>query len=135
MERRFLQLTVAIAGLVPVAGGLAGVIWGPAMLGEPAQGPFDSHFRYLSGLLAAIGVAYWSAIPQIETEGAKFGLLTLIVVAGGFSRALGMLIAGPPGGVMSTALIMELVVTPALYLWQTRIERLATAVDLAPAQG
>jgi hypothetical protein len=135
LERRLLQITVAIAGLVPVAGGLAGVIWGPAMLGEPTQGPFDSHFRYLSGLLAAIGVAYWSAIPDIETANRKFSLLTLIVVAGGFSRALGMLIAGPPGGAMNAALIMELVVTPALYLWQARIQRLATVVDLAPAQG
>jgi hypothetical protein len=137
LERRLLQVSVAIAGLVPVAGGLAGVLWGPAVLGEPAQGPFDSHFRYLSGLLAAIGVAYWTAIPEIETEGAKFALLTVIVVAGGFSRALGMLIAGPPGGVMSAALIMELVVTPLLYLWQARVQRLATMppVDAAPAQG
>ncbi len=137
MERRLLQLSVAIAGLAPVAGGMAGVLWGPAALGEQAQGAFDSHFRYLSGLLAAIGVAYWTAIPEIEAEGAKFALLTIIVVAGGFSRALGMLIAGPPGAAMSAALIMELVVTPLLYLWQARIQRLATMphVDAAPAQG
>ncbi len=137
MERRLLQILVAIGGVVPVAGGLAGVFWGPAALGEPAHGAFDSQFRYLSGLLAAIGVAYWSTIPEIETEGAKFALLTLIVVAGGFSRALGMLIAGPPGAVMSAALIMELVVTPLLYLWQARVQRLATMppVDAAPAHG
>jgi hypothetical protein len=32
---------------------------------------------------------------------------------------------------------MELVVTPLLYLWQARIQRLATMphVDAAPAQG
>jgi hypothetical protein len=137
LERRLLQICVAIAGLAPVAGGIAGVLWGPAALGAPGQGAFDSHFRYLSGLLAAIGVAYWTTIPDIETEGAKFALLTLVVVAGGFSRALGMLIAGPPGAAMSAALIMELVVTPLLYLWQTRVQRLATMppVDAAPAQG
>jgi hypothetical protein len=137
VERRLLQISVAIAGLVPVAGGIAGVLGGPAAIGEPAHGAFDSHFRYLSGLLAAIGVAYWTAIPEIETEGAKFALLTLIVVAGGFSRALGMLIAGPPGGAMSAALVMELVVTPLLYLWQARVQRLATMppVDAAAAQS
>jgi hypothetical protein len=124
LERRLLQISVAIAGLVPVGGGLAGVIWGPAMLGETVQNPLDSHFRYLSGLLAAIGVAYWTTVPEIEKEGARFGLLTLIVVAGGFSRALGMLIAGPSGVVMSAALVMELVVTPLLYLWQARVQRL-----------
>ncbi|HZC18052.1 MAG TPA: DUF4345 domain-containing protein [Caulobacteraceae bacterium] len=137
MERRFLQICVATAGLVPVAGGVAGVFWGPGGLGEEAQSPLDSHFRYLSGLLAAIGVAYWTTIPEIEKEGGKFGLLTIIVVAGGFSRALGMLIAGPPGAVMSAAMVMELVITPLLYLWQARVQRLASrpAVDAAPAQG
>jgi hypothetical protein len=137
LERRLLQISVAIAGLVPVTGGVAGVIWGPSALGEEALGPFDSHFRYLSGLLAAIGVAYWTTVPEIEKEGTKFGLLSLIVVAGGFSRALGMLIAGPPGMAMSAALIMELVITPLLYLWQARIQRLATSghVDAATAQG
>ena len=137
MERRLLQISVAIAGLVPVAGGVAGVLWGPSALGEAALSPFDNHFRYLSGLLAAIGVAYWTTVPDIEKEGAKFGLLSLIVVAGGFSRALGMLIVGPPGMVMSAALVMELVVTPLLYLWQSRVQRLATLapVDAAPARG
>jgi Domain of unknown function (DUF4345) len=114
VERRLLQISVAIAGLVPVGGGLAGVIWGPAIVGETVRAPLDSHFRYLSGLLAAIGVAYWSAIPDIEKEGARFTLLTAIVVAGGFARAMGMLVAGPPGAAMSAALIMELVVTPLI---------------------
>lgn len=126
MERLLLQISVAIGGLVPVAGGMAGVIWGPALLGESARGPLDSHFRYLSGLLAAIGIAYWTAVPDIEREGLKFSLLTLIVVAGGFSRALGMLIMGPPGPAMSAALVMELVVAPLLYLWQVRVQRRAT---------
>jgi hypothetical protein len=127
LERRLLQIGVALAGLIPVGGGLAGVIWGPAITGESAHGVLDSHFRYMSGLLAAIGVAYWSAIPDIEKEGAKFTLLTLIVVAGGFARALGMLIMGPPGLVMLAALVMELVITPLLYFWQRRVQRLATA--------
>jgi hypothetical protein len=137
LERRLLQICVAIAGLVPVAGGVAGVLWGPGGLGEEAQGPLDSHFRYLSGLLAAIGVAYWTTVPDIEKEGARFGLLTLIMVAGGFARALGMLIAGPPGAMMSAAMAMELIVTPLLYLWQARVQRLAArpAVDAAPARG
>jgi hypothetical protein len=48
-----------------------------------------------------------------------------------------MLIAGPAGMAMNAALIMELVVTPLLYLWQARIQRLATRapVDAAAAQG
>ena len=106
-------------------------------MGEQAPSPLDSQFRALSGMLAAIGVAYWTTVPDIERAGARFGLLTLIVVAGGFARALGMLIAGPPGPVMGAALALELLVAPALYLWQARVQRLAerapafTAVDAA----
>ena len=142
MERRLLQIVVAVAGLVPIAGGFAGVIWGAGGLGELAGGDLDSHYRYLSGLLAAIGVAYWSAIPEIEREGRKIGLLTLIVVAGGFARALGMLITGPPSLLMSAALIMELVVAPAIYFWQSRLARRGATprpepapIDAAGSQG
>jgi hypothetical protein len=126
MERRLLQICVAVAALVPVAGGFSGVIWGPEHAAmEPLTAGLDSHFRYLSGILAAIGVAYWTTIPDIERKGDRFTLLTVLVVAGGFCRAFGMLIVGPPGLGMTAALIMELVVTPVLYLWQTRIARIA----------
>jgi len=130
LERFALQVCVAIAALVPVAGGMDGVIWGAGALGEQAPGPLDSQVRFLSGLLAAIGVAYWTTVPEIEKAGGRFMLLTLIVVAGGFARALGMLIAGPPGLLMSAVLALELVVAPALFLWQSRIQRHA---EHAPA--
>jgi hypothetical protein len=137
MEKRLLQVSVALAALVAVTVGLAGVVWGASGLGEQAPGILDSQVRALSGILAAIGIAYWTTVPDIQRAGARFGLLTLIVVAGGFARALGMLIAGPPGPIMGAALALELLVAPALYLWQARIERLAeqahvfTAVDAA----
>jgi hypothetical protein len=137
MEKRLLQVSVSLAALVAVAVGMAGVVWGASGLGEQAPGILDSQVRALSGVLAAIGIAYWTTVPDIQRAGARFGLLTLIVVAGGFARALGMLIAGPPGPIMGAALALELLVAPALYLWQARIERLAeqasgfTAVDAA----
>ena len=51
--------------------------------------------------------------------------------------ALPILIVGPPGMVMSAALVMELVITPLLYLWQSRVQRLAALapVDAEPARG
>jgi hypothetical protein len=121
MERRLLQIAVAIAGLVPVVAGLGGALLGPALQGQVGDVALDSHYRYLSGLLLGIGLLFWSTIPAIERQGARFGLLTLIVVTGGFCRALGALIVGPPGLIMSLALTMELVVTPILYLWRQRV--------------
>ena len=124
-ERRALQVAVGVAGLVPVLGGLLGARFGAAMLGGGGDVSFDSHYRYLSGLLFGIGLAYWSTIPKIETHGERFAVLTLVVVIGGFCRAMGLLANGFPGGIMIWALGMELVITPLIYLWQSRVARLA----------
>jgi hypothetical protein len=119
-ERRLLQGALALAACVPVAGGLATVIQGVA------AGPvgLDSHYRYLSGLLLGIGLTFWSLIPRIETNGVLVRALTLFVVTGGLARLYALALRGDPG-TMRLALVMELVVTPTLCLWQARIARLA----------
>lgn len=126
-ERRALQVAVALGGLVPVGAGLAGILEGATMTGL-AAGPdaaLDSHVRYLSGLLLAIGVGFWSTIASIDAAPAtaRFRLLTAIVVTGGLSRLLGIAIASVPPASMRFGLAMELAVTPALCLWQARIAR------------
>lgn len=91
--------------------------------GTAASAPIDSHFRYLSGLLLAVGVAYWTTIPTIERSGARFRLLTAMVVVGGVGRFVALVSRG--GGVpdlpMLLALGVELGVAPLCALWQWRI--------------
>jgi hypothetical protein len=117
-----LQIAIALGGLVPVGAGLAGVILGPAMLDQNLHASAaDSHFRYLSGLLAAIGVLFWSTIPHIASRGPTVRLLTAIVVTGGLARALGLALHDPMTLATGFALVMELGVTPLLCLWQARI--------------
>jgi hypothetical protein len=120
-ERRLLQQAVGICAVVPVAAGLYGVLFGHALTGDAVSISADSHFRYLSGLLLAIGLIFWSTIPAIETKTGRFRLLTLIVVLGGLGRLIGLLLTGIPSLFMLGGLLMELVVTPVLCLWQTRI--------------
>ncbi len=81
----------------------------------------DAHYRYLSGLLLAIGVAFALSIPRIETHKGRFRLLTAIVVIGGLGRLYGVLTTGHASDVTIFALAMELIVTPALAIWQGRI--------------
>jgi hypothetical protein len=131
IERRGLQVAVAVAGLVPVSAGLMGGLYGSAAFGQMVAAGLDSHIRYLSGLLLGIGLIYWSAVPGIEKEGVRIGGLTLVVVIGGFCRALGMLVDGPAGPAALAALGMELVVAPGLYLWQRRLAHRA-AMDVVP---
>jgi hypothetical protein len=122
-ETRALQAVVALGCVVPIAGGLSGVIFGPVLTEEAVRGltDLDSQFRYLSGLLLGIGVGFASTIPQIERHRARFLLLTGIVVVGGLGRLVSAVMLGPPTKLMVAALIMELVVTPALCFWQMRI--------------
>ncbi len=124
MSRRVLQGLVAVLGLVPVLAGLSGMVLGITLAGPASPGALpgvDSHFRYLSGLLLAVGIGFWSTIPSIERRSARFRLLTALVVAGGLGRLLGVLLDGLPPAPMLGGLGMELVVTPLLCAWQARI--------------
>ena len=122
-ERTALQVAVSAACLVPLAAGGAGMLSGPAMIGGEGALALDSHFRYLSGLLFGIGLGFLSTVPAIEAHGPRFRLLTVIVVAGGIGRLISVATLGVPQDAMAAALVMELIVTPALALWQSRIAR------------
>ena len=133
LERRALQIAVAVLALVPIVGGLSGALMGQVpfvamdpMLQADARGfnvSLDSHFRYLSGLLLGIGLVAWSTIPAIERHGTRFRLITAIVFVGGLARLYGVVVMGWPGPPMVFGLVMELVVTPLLCLWQWRVAR------------
>jgi Domain of unknown function (DUF4345) len=122
-ELRALQSAVALGSLVPISAGAAGILLGPRLVAAAFAAPpdLDSHFRYLSGLLLAIGFGFASTIPRIETHRRRFRFLTAVVVLGGIGRLVSLLSIGPPSPVMQAALVMELVVTPALALWQHRV--------------
>jgi hypothetical protein len=124
MERRCLQSVIGLLALVPIAAGLLGGLRGPSAFGiDPATVTvdLDSHVRYLSGILLAIGLGFWSTIPAVEKRGRRFRLLTALVVTGGGMRALSLAGAGLPGWPMRVALALELVATPLLALWQARL--------------
>ena len=126
-EKRALQIAVAMACVVPISAGAAGMLLGPEMLGagNVVAADLDSHFRYLSGLLLAIGLGFASTVTQIEARGGRFRLLTCLVVVGGVGRLGSLVSVGAPSRVMVAALVMELLVTPGLALWQHRVARAA----------
>jgi len=113
--RRAAQTSFAVAGIVPVVAGLWGVF-------HPVAGSVGSqlnHGRYLSGLLFAIGLAYWAAIPHIERQTVCIRVLTGIVAIGGCCRLLGVMLGDPLSLPVAGALAMELAVTPLLCFWQS----------------
>jgi hypothetical protein len=122
-ERRLLQLAVALGCSVPLLAGGAGMIEGPSMLrgvGSAVPPDLDSHFRYLSGLLFAVGLGFASCIPRIEAKTARFRLLALLVFVGGLGRLVSYAFVGTPGAGHVFGLGLELVAMPLLVVWQAR---------------
>lgn len=134
-ERKALQWVVAMGAIVPVAAGLYGVLFGPGLTGDSISVSGDSHYRYLSGLLLAIGIGFWSVAPAIEAKSGRMRVLTALVVVGGLARLAGLFLTGLPSLPMLASLAMELVVTPIVCLWQTRVANRWTPADAAHPQA
>ncbi|MEN3748133.1 DUF4345 domain-containing protein [Sphingomonas sp. HF-S3] len=123
-ERRLLQTAVAIVTLVPLSVASLSILRGAGWLAEsPVPRDLDSHFRYLSGIFLALGIAYASCIPRIEATTARFRLLGLMVIAGGLARALSLVEAGPPSTGHLVGLGIELGIVPLMIAWQARVAR------------
>ena len=119
-----LQIAVALGGVVPVAAGGAGIL-DPMMLNLTAWPSAVTHSAYLSGLLLGIGFGFWSTIPKIAQRSERFALLTALVALGGLARLLTAIRLGVWTPSVTGPLAMELVVTPALWLWQRAVARTA----------
>ena len=128
-EVRLLQAVVAVLAAIPTLTGLAGVVLGPDFLrlDPPWPTDLDSHFRFLSGVFLAVGVGFYSTIPDIERKGARFRLLAALVIAGGVARLVSLLVAGSPSAGHLAGLAMELLVVPLLALWQWRVAAIGRA--------
>ena len=135
-ERQALQRVVAAGAVIPFAAGLYGVLFGVNGLSSGVESvSTDSHFRYLSGLLAGIGILFWTCVPDIEAKGRLFRFLTLVVGLGGLARLLGLYLTVIPSLTMLGALGVELVVTPLLCLWQMRVATKARDAAALPDPG
>jgi Domain of unknown function (DUF4345) len=121
-ERRAWQIAVAVLALIPVGAGLEGIVRGPRFIDlVPPSADLDSQFRYLSGILLAVGLGFWTTIRKPENRVERFGGLTLIVFLGGLARLIWVIAVGVPSMPMLGGLVMELVVTPLMFLWQLRL--------------
>lgn len=121
MERRFLQIVVALAGLFAVIVGFFGAAFGATFLNLPFNPPIDSYIRFLFGIILAVGLVLLASVPHIERHGPRFSVLTVILVIGGIARLIGVIEFGVPTQGVLIGLAMELIVAPLLWLWQRRV--------------
>ena len=126
MERKFLQIAFALSGMVLVGFGLEGVFFGGASFIDLSGNiVMDSYIRFLKGVLLAIGLIYWSCIPDIERHGERVALVTFILVLGAVPRLMAVIGHGVPTFGIMFSLVGELVFAPLLWLWQRHIARVA----------
>lgn len=126
IETRLLQLCVFVAAGVAVAAGLGGAIGGAGFFKLAGDVAASSHVHYLAGLLFAIGLGFWSTIPDIAHKTRRFRLLSAIVICGGVFRFIAIFTYGMPQGWALFGLVNETLVPLVLCLWQTRIAQRAS---------
>ena len=125
MERKLLQIAFAVAGLMLIGFGFAGVLFGANFTDLSGNVVMDSYIRFLKGMLLAIGLVYWSAIPDIERRGERIALVTFILVLGAVPRLMAVISHGVPTIGIIVGLTGELIVAPLLWLWQRHVARVA----------
>lgn len=124
-SKRGLQTVTLLLAAVPTAAGAAGCALGPGFLSlrEPWPADLDSHFRFLSGAFLLVGLGFYGCVPGIERKTGRFRLLAGMVWCGGLARLLSLTVAGAPALPHLIGLGMELLVVPALVLWQADVAR------------
>ena len=125
MQRKLLQIAVAVAGFIGVSFGFAGVVFGIAFTDMFDDGTVDSSVRFYKGMLLAVGLIYWSCIPEIERRGERISLVTLILVCGAASRLMAVIGHGVANLGVLLSLVAGLVLVPLLWLWQRHVAQAA----------
>ena len=125
MERKLLQIAFALAGLVLIVFGLAGVFFGAGFADLSGNVVMDSYFRFLKGMLLAIGLIYWSSLANVERHGERISLVTFILVLGAVPRLIAVIGHGVPTIGILIGLAGELIFAPLLWLWHRHVAEVA----------
>jgi len=123
MERFFLQVATAFSALVLLGIGLCGMILGVQFMHGVGTITVDNYFRLMSGVMAGMGIVLLCSIPHVERYRERFGIITLMVVLGGFSELYSVILHGIPSVGSLFGLFMTLVYAPLLWLLQRHVAR------------
>lgn len=125
MERLFLQIATAFSALVLLAIGISGVLLGVQFLHGAGTVTVDNYFRFLSGVVAGIGIVFLISVPHVERYRERFAILTFAIVLGGFAHLYSVSLHGVPSVGTLFGLFMELIYAPLLWLLQRHVAKRA----------
>jgi hypothetical protein len=127
VNKRPLQVTTAVLGLVPVITGVITLlgIHDPiyASAGLPASALLDSNLRFFGGVWLGLGLAIFWLVPAIERQGLLFRVIWGAIFLGGIGRLLSMILLGFPPAPFIGFTALEVVGAPLFVYWQHRVAR------------
>jgi Domain of unknown function (DUF4345) len=123
MSKKILVVVIYMLGATAIVTGLLAIIGGPAALlgGAPAVPSVDSQLRYADVIWLGAGVVLiWSARKPLERAMATRVVLLIAAVAG-LGRLISLIEVGVPHPFYLVTMGLELVVTPLIILWHSRV--------------
>ena len=128
MNKRLLQVTTAILGLVPVITGIITMlgIYDPiyASAGVPHFPLLDSNLRFFGGVWLGLGVAILWLVPSIEKQGVLFRVIWGAIFLGGIGRLLSIVFLGLPPIPFIGFTALEVIGAPLFIYWQYRVAQI-----------
>jgi Domain of unknown function (DUF4345) len=132
MNKKALQIVLAILGLIPILTGGLDLILGArslnffgSLLPITALNDIvlDSQIRFLGAIWFGVGITWYWVISAIERQTTLFRLLIGGVFLGGIGRASSALLVGIPPIQFIAAIALELIGMPLLLLWQSSVSK------------
>jgi hypothetical protein len=125
MNKRPLQVGMAVLGAIPVATGILTMfglrdpIYANANL--PANPLLDSNLRFFGGVWFVLGIAMYWLIPRVEQQTVLFRTLWIMIFVGGLGRLSSMLFLGLPPAPFIGFTLLEIVGAPIFIALQSRL--------------
>jgi hypothetical protein len=115
--------TLRALALIPIAAGLASVIFGSAIVrgGGPSDASVESELRFYAVFYVAFGAYLWALAPRVAERGRELRWAAGVLFCGGLSRVVGVLVDGWPEADYVVLMAIELTLPVVLVLWQRRI--------------
>jgi hypothetical protein len=136
MNKTILTVVIYLLGATAIVTGLLAIIGGPAaeLGGKAAVASVDSQFRYANVFWLAAGIILcWTARKPLERALVTRTILVIAAVAG-LARIISIVAVGLPHPFFLVTLGLELVVTPLIIVWHSRVFPVGrTAVAKVPA--
>jgi hypothetical protein len=127
MNKRGLQIAMALLGVIPVVTGIITMfgLSDPlyASAGIPAVAVLDSNLRFFGGVWLGLGLSLYLLIPDIEKQTLLFRVLWGMIFLGGIGRLASMLFLAPPPPPFIGFTILEIVGAPFFVWWQARLAK------------